>query len=53
MSVSYPNSPVQPGAARKAIVGEQNYDEAVQQRLNYNGDCFMITRLQIELFDDN
>jgi hypothetical protein len=50
---SDPNSPVQAGAARMAVVGEQSYGEAAQQRLNCDEDCFMMTRLQIQLLDDN
>jgi len=49
---SDPNSPVQAGAARMAVVGEQSYGEAAQQRLNCNEgckfSCLMITELQGE-----
>jgi len=34
-----------------AIAGEQNYDEAVWQRLNCKVDCSIVVRLRSELLD--
>jgi hypothetical protein len=39
------------GAACMAIAGEQNYDEAVWQRLNCKVDCSMVVTLRSELLD--